>query len=294
MNCNFVNKICLGTVQFGLSYGIANKSGKLNKEEAFKILDFAYNNGITTLDTAYSYGNSEKIIGEFNHKIHSKFFIVSKLPHIEVFDKGAIEEAVMHSLDNLGTRHIYGYLVHKIDDFIKMPKLWDVFVDLKRKEYIEKIGFSLYTVSELENIIKRDIPFDIIQVPYSVFDRRFEEYFYELNKKGKTIYVRSVFLQGLVFLKPEELKGKLQKAKSILQNFHNFCKENAILVNALCLNFALLNPFVDKVIIGVDNLEHLKANINDLVYLSKVKENYLPLEKFIIHDEDVILPYRWN
>ncbi len=58
-NTNLLSKISLGTVQFGMDYGIANVRGKVDKEEVFKIMDLASSKKIGFLDTAYSYGESE-------------------------------------------------------------------------------------------------------------------------------------------------------------------------------------------------------------------------------------------
>ena len=58
-------KLAIGTVQFGMNYGIANNSGKINYNEAKSILEYAENVGADTLDTAIIYGDSESTLGEF-------------------------------------------------------------------------------------------------------------------------------------------------------------------------------------------------------------------------------------
>ena len=72
------SKIILGTVQFGISYGISNNLGKTSKKNSLDILEYAYSNGIKYLDTAPSYGDSESVIGELNDKNYWR--IISKTP----------------------------------------------------------------------------------------------------------------------------------------------------------------------------------------------------------------------
>ena len=61
-----MSKIALGTVQFGLNYGISNTNGQVPPEEIARILDYCKLNGIDTLDTAQGYGESEKVLSQFD------------------------------------------------------------------------------------------------------------------------------------------------------------------------------------------------------------------------------------
>ena len=76
---SMVSKLCLGTVQFGMDYGIANKRGKVPKQEVFEIFKYAQEIGLNTLDTSMAYGDSERIIGEFVEETRASFEIVSKI-----------------------------------------------------------------------------------------------------------------------------------------------------------------------------------------------------------------------
>ena len=142
--------------------------------------------------------------------------------------------------------------------------------------------------------MRKKIQFDIVQIPYSVFDRRFEPFLPELKSRGVTIFVRSVFLQGLVFLDPNRLTGRLTKAAEPLRRLHAIAEEQRIAVDAICLNFPLLNPLVDKVIIGVDGLTQLKKNVQALAEVAKLKLATNALINVNCSDEDVILPQRWK
>src|SRR5260370_40347080 len=110
---------------------------------------------------------------------------------MELYLTGKVESFLEVSLLRLGIKHLYGYLLHRCSDIFYNRELAIELSRLKRKGFVEKIGFSLYSPDELILLIDRGIDFDIIQVPYSIFDRRFEKYFDLLKKKGKEIQVRS-------------------------------------------------------------------------------------------------------
>lgn len=289
---NTVNRIALGTMQFGSKYGMANKKGKVSKKEAFAILDYARNFGIDTIDTAVGYGESEKIIGEFMKAQKANFKIVSKFS-LEDNDIHRTNETIYASLSRLKKERIYGYLLHRFRDFVKNPRIWDILEDLKEKQIIEKIGFSIYTTDELKIIREKGINYDILELPYSVFDRRFEEYFKSLKKRNVEIHARSIFLQGLAFMKPNDLPSNLFGATGNLERLRKISSDYDIPLNAICLDFVILNRLVNKAIIGIDSLEQLKRNLSSVNFIDKVREVYDKTEKVSINDEDIVLPYKW-
>ncbi|MDD5681326.1 MAG: aldo/keto reductase [Candidatus Omnitrophica bacterium] len=291
---NLLSKISLGTVQFGLDYGIANGRGKVDKAEVFKIIELANSKKVEFLDTAHSYGESEKVLGQVIEKESLSFKIVSKMPAIGNNFSGQVEKVFLESLSDLKMDSLYGYLIHKFEDYLLNKGLWEQMKGLKDKRMVKKIGFSLYNPEELETLLSNGVRFDIIQMPYSIFDRRFAGYFKTLKSKGVEIHVRSVFLQGLAFLDPQNLHGNLDKAKECLLLLRSIAAENDVSINSICLNFALLNPFVDKVVIGIDGIGHLKDNLRDISLAEKINSMIDKLDSLSIDDEDVILPYKWT
>lgn len=289
-----LDKIALGTVQFGIAYGISNKIGMVPEEEVAGILEYAHRKGINTLDTAYSYGETEKIIGEFISKSGKNFNIISKLPDLNFSDKADIEKHFFETLKKLQQQKIYGYLVHKFGNILKDKALLSKLESLKKKKLIQKIGASLYKTEELQYLLDNNMPFDMLQIPYSIFDRRFENYLGLLKKNNVEVHVRSVFLQGLVFLKPGNLPANLIDAGEYITKLQNLASGHGISISSLCLNFALLNTYIDKVIIGVDSLAHLKKNIEDTCLIEKVRNMRGVLNDLHIKDEDIILPYKWG
>jgi aryl-alcohol dehydrogenase-like predicted oxidoreductase len=175
-------KLVLGTVQFGLKYGVNNQKGIPNDYEISSILQHAKANSINILDTASAYGNAEIRIGELSS---DDFKIVSKFSN--VFSKYELNNQLKNSLDNLKKDTIYAYLAHNADHLIEYPILWHELLLQKQKGRISKIGYSLYNPEQLEILLKLEMIPDIVQLPYSLLDRRFEPYFENL-KSLKSFY----------------------------------------------------------------------------------------------------------
>lgn len=285
------NKMALGTAQFGMNYGINNTTGIISKEEASRIFDFALMANIGILDTAYSYGTSEEVIGEYLRKHQVNFKIISKLPDVEAHE---VKNTFEITLQRLHQESLYGYLLHSFETYKKNPSILDELEHLKHKGKVKKIGFSLYYPEELESIFRDKIRFDIIQIPYNIFDQRFAPFFKELKKRKCEIYVRSVFLQGLFFKKPENLDGYFEKIRKKLAQLHALSIQWNIPIAAVCLNFVILNKFVDVVIVGVDHIENLKEIVGAPKYSSDVEKQLEKLHDFKEDDEQIILPINWK
>lgn len=291
MNRHMDLKLALGTAQFGLDYGINNKRGKIPEKEVFKILNFAFQNGIDVLDTAYAYGDSEKVIGQFIQENKTNFKIVSKLPSDNIQN---VENIFNTSLKRFHLDNIYGYLIHDFNAFVKEPEIWDILKQFKIQGKINKVGFSLYHPKEAEFLLEKNIQMDMVQVPFSIFDQRFSKIFPLLEEKRIEVHVRSIFLQGLIFKNPDVLKGDFAKIKDRLLFLRVLSEEINIPLSAIFINFAVLNAFIDKVIIGIDSIENLKENIKALNYQNEVKNVYNKLLSLKEEDENITLPINWR
>lgn len=275
------SKIVLGTVQFGLQYGV-NSAGRPSEAAVKCILTEAAKGGITTLDTSSAYGNSEEILGECI-TADECFKIVSKYP------KGAtpVCEMFNSSLNRLHISQLYGYLLHHYEVYKNNPKVWDDFVSLKLYGKVQKIGFSLYTPEELEFILENGSPFDLIQVPFNIFDKKFLPYMKELHDNGVEIHVRSTFLQGLFFKDRNSLPEKLKPMKKYLLQLDELSKECGLSISEIALNYNLQNPYIDGVLIGVDNVEQLQMN------LDSVKDAPIDID-IEIKEQELLNPVNWN
>lgn len=286
-----MNKIALGTAQFGMDYGINNKRGMVGPDEVFRMLDEAAEAGIDTIDTAYSYGASEKVIGEFVKTGKRTLNVISKqpaCPHLEVrkFFEG--------SLKRLGMSRLSGYLVHSFESYRKDEGLWTELEELKRDGVVDRIGFSLYLPSELEYILDKELAIDILQLPFSVFDQRFSQYLPEIKRRNIHIYARSIFLQGLVFKAPAEIDSYFRKMFGRIESLNHMAEQYGKSIASLCINFVMANQHIDKLVVGVDGMENLKDIISILRGDQLSKDGISKLSSLRIDDEDMLLPYRWK
>lgn len=271
---NLTSKIALGSVQFGISYGISNKEGKTTFEEAKSILDYSFNSGINTIDTAIAYGNAESVIGDLNQ---NRFEIITKfLPENQ---NGPLEKQLDLSLRNLKQNSVYGLLAHRPLDVIENPEIWEKLLLLKKSGKVKKIGLSLNTIEEFEKISTRKIYPDLVQVPYNYFDNRFEYIMSELKGKNCEIHVRSVFLQGLFYSKTDELSDFFNQVKPLIDNLQKVYGQS--LASAL-INYVLSNKNIDKIVLGIQNKEQIQQIVESLNDAPKLPKNDFEIDKCIL------------
>jgi aryl-alcohol dehydrogenase-like predicted oxidoreductase len=268
----------LGTVQFGIPYGIGNMRGITSEEEVSSILAFANENGISLLDTAPAYGKSEEVLGKNNlqnFKIVSKFMLLGS--------GHTISEQLDNSLGKLKIPSLYGYLAHRPMEIINDPKRWDELLKLKEAGKTEKIGFSFNEVSEAEALLSMGITPDIVQVPFNYLDNRFLPSMFELKKRGCEIHTRSAFLQGLLFCDPNLLSSFFNEVKPVITEL----QKNGDYLPGMLLRYCLENPSIDKVIIGVNTLKQLIENLN----LFPEAKPLNPLDTQL--NEEITTPSKW-
>ena len=183
-------KIALGTVQFGLEYGVANTKGRVPEETAQDILSLARELGVDTLDTAAAYGTSEEVLGRTGV---DAFKVISKVPPgTEHIEKPAnwVKRCIDQSLSNLRCDSLYGLLLHRPLDLLQSNgrELYDALVDIKRQGLAKKIGISVYGPDDLDKLATFD--FDLVQAPMNILDRR-------LKNSG---WLVSLFLTMIIYL----------------------------------------------------------------------------------------------
>ncbi len=285
-----ITKLALGTVQFGAVYGINNKTGRVPEGEASGILRRAYSAGVDMLDTAQTYGESEAVLGRARPP-DAKFKIVSKF----TAGTGLTPKSLFaESRARLKTAGLYAFLYHKFSDFRDYSDWHEELLGLKADGSLEKIGFSVYYPHEVQALLDGGVKFDVVQLPYSVFDRRFEPLFPALREAGVEVHVRSVFLQGLAFMKPSELPAGLAGMKGKIERLRAVSEKSGIPVSALCLCFGLLNSGIDRVVIGVDGLADLENNLASAARKDEVAKIYDELCLLREDDEEIILPFKWK
>ncbi len=283
-----INKIALGTVQFGLNYGINNSTGIPSEFEVSEIFNMANSAGIEMLDTARAYGDAEYKVGKYsgnNYKIVTKFPKVTS--GVELIKELEI------SLNSLNSNSVYGYMAHSADTLIETTELWTTLQHLKAEHKVKKIGYSLYSLDQLIKLLDLNFIPDVIQIPYSLFDRKFEKILPKLKSLGVEIHVRSIFLQGLYFMNVEKLPINLMPLKLQLQSLRSYCNTFNVEIGSLALNYVIAHPNIDKVVIGVDSLLQLKQNIKSVENWKHNQQLFDCINNIEIEDKKLLNPANW-
>lgn len=286
------NKIVLGTVQFGLTYGINNTSGKPNQEKVNEILATAYDAGICYLDTAEAYGDAHQVIGEF-HKTHPDqiFHIITKLPHDL---EGDVDQKIEKYLVELNVSQLHAILFHSYRTYKENQHIIQLLNTYKKAGKIEYIGVSVYTNEQIEDVIEDD-DIDLIQLPFNLFDNLNlrEDTLKRARMKGKIIHTRSAFLQGLFFTSLQTANETALSLAAELEYIRELSKSYQVSLPKMALNYCLQQPDIDNVLIGVDNLEHLNQNVLDADY--SLSQNLLnDINTIIVKDVTLLNPSLWN
>lgn len=261
-------KMTLGTVQLGLNYGINNKDGKPSLEKAFDILDVAISNKITTLDTAAGYGDSERVIGQYffqNSQAKDITQIVTKFK-LGNIPKNEVEKNIYQSLEksllNLGVKNVDTLLMHDAKEYkIYNNEIDKTFKKLLDEKLIKNAGASGYTFDEIKDMLSNEL-YSSYQLPVNMLDQRITVQADKKKKlQNKTIYVRSVYLQGIFFKEPNKLTGNLKEIKPYLDKVNDLAKRENLSVAELALRYVNSLNYVDSLVIGCDNITQVKENL---------------------------------
>jgi aryl-alcohol dehydrogenase-like predicted oxidoreductase len=288
-----IDKIILGTVQFGLNYGISNTTGKPSVESAFAILDTAKQSGIKMLDTAQAYGNSMEVIGKYHRSRTAAFEVISKF-HL---NSENLQEVVINELKTLSISGYEALLFHSFSDFwIAENKVFHALRALKQNGLLKKTGVSVYTNDEFKRAIEHD-EIDVIQLPFNLLDNNSQRgaLMEEAKTKGKELHIRSVFLQGLFFLEEDKIPDKLSPLKPYLSHIRTVALKFGLTINQLSLAYAMSNPNIDRLLIGVLTEEQLKENLHDLAYADIVSPEVISeVDRVIVDEINLLNPVNWK
>lgn len=286
-------KLALGTAQFGLDYGISNKNGQVPLAEMEAILDYAQRMGIHLVDTAALYGDSEMRLGALLRS-RAEMRVVTKIsvPASEV--SSALAPMLEQSLKNLQRSTLHAVLFHNVEALLcnlkKAPLYVEELKELKKKQFVQKIGVSVYSVEQVRMLLSFFTP-DIIQFPMNILHQEFEPLLEELKSKNIELHVRSVFLQGLLLMEPAALPSYLNALRSTLIRLREAAKEQGMSLVAYVLSYLVKNPYIDKIIVGVTSRAELIEI--DHAYKKADTSNTLNFSPFACTDPQLMDPRYW-
>jgi aryl-alcohol dehydrogenase-like predicted oxidoreductase len=302
-NQTTISKITLGTVQLGIPYGIANKLGQPSTSYSHDLLQFALENGVNTLDTARIYGNAEEVIGSFEQS--DQFTIISKFKlsdaALDNLDLAICEarESVRISSETLKIKTIPICLFHKNkeQEIKKVSEILPaIIMTLKKEGLISEGGISVYSPAELQYI--RDWKtISAVQVPMNVFDTRLltENLIEILINNQVKVFIRSVFLQGLILMDEKLVPEHLSFAKAPLQQLRKIATSVNREIKDIAFSFVRDTPGVTSLVVGAETMAQLKENLALLSGSPLPAEVYYGiLNGFKELPEELITPALWN
>ena len=256
---NIKKNIVIGTAQLGTNYGIANIERNITIEKQINFLNFAYDNGFSSFDTAYAYKNSHKIIGEWVKKSSINPILSTKIPKLSLYKNKTIDIIFNDALKELNVKSLKNLFLHNPQDW-NNTTLKKYIEDIIQNNIISRFGLSIYDIKDIpkDDIVK------IIQIPGNIFNQEIllSEEINEFISNGGKIQIRSVLIQGLLTMPPLLIPLKTQKTKEGISYFQNIAKElaiNKVHLAILCMNYLLPEA---EIIIGIDNTIQIKDLLN--------------------------------
>lgn len=287
------SKFALGSANFGLDYGLANKSGKISDSELAAILSAADGAGVEFIDTAQAYGDSEARLGDFCGDYCFKIVTKIGIDLENDYLRSSITDLVEQSCKKLNQKTLHAVLLHRPEILLgdKGSSIVRELRSLKDQNIISKIGISIYSPDILVTISKL-FPFDIVQAPFNIIDQQLVSsgWSEKLKENRVEIHIRSVFLQGLLLMEQPNLHTYFNNNwPDLFSDWYKFLNENNLDALNVSLGFVLQQNWIDKVVVGVDNSLQLKA-------LLKIEKSSLSSDfpKIECNDPNLINPSNWR
>lgn len=288
-----VEKLCLGTVQLGMRYGIrSQRSDKPSSDESVVLLKDAYELGIRYFDTASAYGDAEKLIGESGISGYADVKLITKVSK-ETYRN--LSDSIEESLSRLDADSIDGLMLHKPQEYYNGDVVKEL-IQIREKGLVMNIGVSVYEPEDAVRIA-RDGVVNYIQIPYNVLDQRLDNTeFFSLTKKNRIkIFARSSFLQGLLLFDLHELPEKFRGVKEYLKKYASIVSEYGFNKREAAMLFSVCKPEIDEVVFGVDNEQQLRDNLTILERCDGFEECRSQLDGAFEGISPVFLnPSRWS
>ena len=287
------SRLMLGTVQFGMSYGIANTAGKPSFERVCEILKTAVEGGVTSLDTAAVYGTSEEVLGEVLEALglREAMTVISKVPPIDaetdVEAERFIEKTLRESLKRLKLEQLAVCLLHREEDLRFFPLL----EKMVGRGLIGGAGMSLDSDRFLSDVAS----VEYIQLPYNVLDKRFDAFWPKVKRNGTQVFTRSVYLQGLLLMPEDKIRPELAEVIPVRRKLEQIARGADCSMAELCIRYVLSNSAVTSALTGVDTVEQMRENLR-LAALGPLPQEIVSQINECVPElpESVIRPVLWS
>lgn len=294
-----LRRCALGTVQFGLTYGIANRTGQPDIADMASILYRAAELGVDTLDTAAAYGDAEQRLGMLPADLRQMFRIITKASigpgdtlgpdHAE-----RLRASVLRSRDRLGCDRLAALLIHDSAALHRpgAEHIASTLMQMRAEGVVDQIGLSVYTQADIERGLTL-FPPDLIQAPANLLDQRLFQsgMIAALDARGIEIHLRSLFLQGLLLMAPGELPDHLRpRAEPVIATMRHLAASLSTTPLALCLAFGLHHLPAGRLVLGVLSI----GELDEIAVAMHAAEGLAPDWSQLAQDDPILLdPSRW-
>lgn len=272
--------MCLGTVQLGLPYGVANRVGQPDRQAARRIVSAAWEQGIRYFDTAQAYGDSETILGDALSRLPrpGEARLITKLsPKTARQSKQGILASVEQSLRNLQCTRLWALLLHSAESLTEESGiLIDALQEVKQRGWADHVGVSVYGVKDAVKFLQSNA-FDVLQAPYNAMDQslRRQGVFALARKLNKYIFCRSIYLQGLLLLSEKEVPVKLRAAVPGLLQLQNLAQKSGMSIKEFVFHYAYTTSEGFPIVFGAETVDQVIENCS----MAERKSTPLPIEE---------------
>lgn len=287
-------RLALGTVQFGIDYGISNTRGRIPPVVVSEVLDVALTAGMDVLDTACLYGDAETVLGATLPPT-ADVRIVTKTPRFSDGDADVprrLREAFAGSLMRLRRDRVHGLLFHHAPDLLGPDgaRLWDAAAKLREEGQVDALGASVYAPDDAARLLER-YPLDLVQLPINVLDRRFMDtgLLDRLARAGVEVHARSAFLQGLLLMDPAKIPRHFNPIQPLLGRYHAARSVAGLSAVEAALGFLQDVPGIARVVVGVTRPEELRECL-----AAAALPKTMDYDSFSCQDPAMVEPVRWE
>lgn len=302
-----ISAFALGTVELGMDYGInvPGHSGRPTQEEANRLVHSAIDAGINLLDTARAYGTSEEVLGIALKGIRDQVVIASKTTTTGAggvpFKDNDLRQHMLASLDEslaaLQTDYLDIWQIHNVDRNVlkEIDVVTEVFDTARQSGKVRYVAGSFYGTEQPIEALALNL-FDVMQITYSILDQRVNDQFLPLATQANIgVFARSVLLKGALTERAEHLPAHLNELKLRYRSIQEIIKANKISATPaqVAIAFALAQPAIHAVLIGISNQQELQSNLQSLALQlpPSVLENLASLR---LEDHDLLNPGTWG
>jgi aryl-alcohol dehydrogenase-like predicted oxidoreductase len=295
-------KLCIGTVQFGMDYGVQGGS-RPSLDDAVAMLDYATQNGVDAIDTAASYGTAEEVVGEFLSRRtvpRDAIQVITKFG-TGIFDGSdaagypqRLKDAAEKSLRRLRTDYLDAFICH-VPSAAGDEAVASAMEVLKASGLVRHVGFSIYETEEAMACLASGAV-DFMQAPFSVLDQRMKSsgVLGKAESKGVDVHTRSAFVQGLMLMDVDAIPAHLEATKPHVAALESLCRENGITRRVLALAFVKAQSGISHLVFGVDNMAQLREIVDDFARDIPAETVEGITSRFASVPADVFMPNKWR